>query len=409
MEKGKLSSLFTALKSGDIHGPAGIFSPAVFQTLLRHERCRTDRDDGHFSLVVFDIIGAAGSSRNIRLIAERIRERMRSIDEVGWLDDRRIGVLLPICDGNGGEKFALRVTEGFTGRFPFIPWTAYSYPTHWIPGADHRGAGKLNDLDEKKVGGSDRTLSDSERKALENVFGSLFCRRIPAWKRFIDIAGSLFFIALFSPLFVLAALYIQCVSPGKILFKQPRVGYKGKLFMFLKFRTMHENNDSSAHREYVKQLIRGQNPMEKLDGGRDPRIIPGGKIIRKTCIDELPQLFNVLFGSMSLVGPRPCIAYEAEEYMRWHTHRFDILPGMTGLWQVSGKNKLSFEEMIRLDISYADRMSPGRDLKILLKTAPAILGMVLEATLKKIVRKVPLALTEAYIGEKAQRESVHNA
>ena len=159
--------------------------------------------------------------------------------------------------------------------------------------------------------------------------------------------------------------------------------------MFMKFRTMYKNNDPCAHRDYLEELIKGGMPMEKLDCGRDPRIIPGGRIIRKACLDELPQLFNVLRGEMSLVGPRPCIPYEAEEYLRWHTHRFDILPGMTGLWQVSGKNKLSFEQMVRLDISYANRMSPLHDLKILLMTLPAIIGMVFEAGMKRMGMKLP--------------------
>jgi lipopolysaccharide/colanic/teichoic acid biosynthesis glycosyltransferase len=128
-------------------------------------------------------------------------------------------------------------------------------------------------------------------------------------------------------------------------------------------------------------------PMEKLDTTSDPRIITGGKVLRKTCIDELPQLFNVLRGEMSLVGPRPCIPYEAEEYLRWHTHRFDILPGMTGLWQVSGKNRLSFEQMIRLDISYAKTMSFLFDLKILLLTLPTIIGLVSEAVVRNIGNK----------------------
>lgn len=124
--------------------------------------------------------------------------------------------------------------------------------------------------------------------------------------------------------------------------------------------------------------------MEKLDDKKDPRIIFGGKVIRKSCIDELPQLWNVLKGDMSLVGPRPCIPYEAEEYLRWHTHRFDIVPGLTGLWQVSGKNKLSFRKMISLDINYSKNLSLLLDLKIILMTIPAIIIMVLEAAFKKI-------------------------
>ena len=408
MEKGKLNSIFSTLKNGDVYGPARIYATPVFQTLLRHERCRTDRDNGDFSLVIFDLTSIEGKLREVVKLVERIRKSMRSIDEVGWLDEKRIGVLLPLAGTPGGEKFALRVTETFADRFPLIPWIVYSYPLHWVPGIDHPSSNRSDHLSGGN-GGNGGTPSKIDIKALENIFGNLFCRKIPVWKRVIDVVFSLIFILLFSPIFLLVAAYILSVSPGKILFKQKRVGYKGKIFTFLKFRTMHENNDTSGHREYVKQLIKNQNPMEKLDKGRDPRIIPGGRILRKACIDELPQLFNVLFGSMSIAGPRPCIPYEAEEYMRWHTHRFDILPGMTGLWQVSGKNKLRFEEMIRLDISYADKMSLGKDLKILLKTGPAILIMITETVLKKAKKKLP-ALQEQFIGSASvERESVHNA
>jgi lipopolysaccharide/colanic/teichoic acid biosynthesis glycosyltransferase len=397
-----------ALKNGKICGPAGIYTPAVFQTLLKHERCRADRDNSEFSLAVLDVVGVAGNNRVIRQIIECIREKMRSIDEVGWLDEKRIGVLLPLAGSSGGEKFVLRIIGSFTTRLPLIPWSVYSYPTHWAPGAEMRA---------KSSSGSP-TIAESapstriDSNILDNLFGEIFCRKIPQWKRYLDIAGSLFFIALLSPLFLAVAAFILCVSPGKIFYKQARVGYKGKSFVLLKFRTMHEKNDSSAHRDYVKQLIRGQIPMKKLDGGSDPRIIPGGKILRKACIDELPQLFNVLFGSMSLVGPRPCIPYEAEEFMRWHRHRFDILPGMTGLWQVSGKNKLSFEKMIRLDISYADHMSFFKDIKILIKTIPTIIGLFFEKAWKKIGKKVKKGIpnfSDELITAGIESESVHNA
>jgi lipopolysaccharide/colanic/teichoic acid biosynthesis glycosyltransferase len=147
---------------------------------------------------------------------------------------------------------------------------------------------------------------------------------------------------------------------------------------------MHVNNDTSSHQAYLKKLINSDDPMEKLDNGRDPRIIPGGRIIRKACLDEFPQLINVLRGDMSLVGPRPCLPYEAEEFLRWHSHRFDVLPGLTGLWQVSGKNRLTFTQMIRLDISYCQNMSFWLDLKILLRTLPTVVGQVFEATLKRL-------------------------
>jgi lipopolysaccharide/colanic/teichoic acid biosynthesis glycosyltransferase len=180
---------------------------------------------------------------------------------------------------------------------------------------------------------------------------------------------------------ILVAFYINLVSPGPVIFKQQRVGYKGKTFTFYKFRTMKINNSTSSHQTYIKSLINSEKPMEKLDHGRDPRIIPGGKLFRKTSLDELPQLFNVLKGNMSLIGPRPCIVYEAKEFDHWHKQRFDVLPGLTGLWQVSGKNRLTFKQMIRLDILYGKNLSFLADLKIFILTIPTVIGLIFEKAL----------------------------
>ena len=174
---------------------------------------------------------------------------------------------------------------------------------------------------------------------------------------------------------------IKIVSPGPVFFRQERVGRSGNIFTLFKFRTMRVNNDESEHRKYLKDLIGDgsddEKPMIKLDD--NARIIPFGKIIRSIAIDELPQLINVLRGEMSLVGPRPCIPYEAEEYLRWHARRFDITPGLTGLWQVSGKNKTTFKEMIRLDIKYAAERSFLMDVIIFLKTPLVVLSQLHES------------------------------
>jgi lipopolysaccharide/colanic/teichoic acid biosynthesis glycosyltransferase len=365
MVREKSALIDARINNSETRGPAGIHSATVFQALLRHERSRSDRDGSKFSLAVFDISGMSSNGKGIRRAGRHIQEKMRSIDELGWLDEQRLGVLLPVTGVEGGKKFATRVGES-------MPCTVFTYPTHWLSGSN---------------GDSGNGSGHTNKLLFEDVLGRVFCHRVPAWKRCMDILGSLVAIVLSSPVFIIVSLYIKTVSRGRVLFMQKRVGYKGKQFTFLKFRTMHEKNDASDHRDYLKELIRTGKPMEKLDACRDKRIIPGGKILRKCCIDELTQLFNVLRGDMSLVGPRPCIPYEAEEYLRWHAHRFDVLPGMTGLWQVSGKNKLSFEQMIRLDISYMKRMSPLFDLKILLLTTPAIIRMVLEASFKKLSGK----------------------
>jgi lipopolysaccharide/colanic/teichoic acid biosynthesis glycosyltransferase len=208
-----------------------------------------------------------------------------------------------------------------------------------------------------------------------------FVRRIPAWKRTLDIFGSFFGLIILSPLFLVIAFLIKIISPGPVFFKQTRIGYGAKEFNFWKFRTMKVNADTASHQQYLSELIQGDNeegeqpdkPMIKQDND-NPNIIPFGYFLRNSCIDELPQLINVLLGDMSLVGPRPPIPYEVEEYLIWHKDRFDGLPGMTGLWQVSGKNRLTFKEMIRLDIQYERQMSLLTDLKILMMTPFAILN-----------------------------------
>jgi exopolysaccharide production protein ExoY len=195
---------------------------------------------------------------------------------------------------------------------------------------------------------------------------------MPAWKRAVDIGASSLGIALLSPLLLLIAAVIKVSSSGPALLKQQRVGRQGKIFTMWKFRTMWADAGESAHQEHLKTLIEMDTPMTKLDAGHDPRVFPAGRIIRRCYLDELPQLINVLNGDMSLVGPRPCLPYEATQLKPWQRERFRVLPGMTGLWQVSGKNSTTFTEMMQLDIAYADRLSLLLDLKILIMTITVV-------------------------------------
>ncbi len=211
-----------------------------------------------------------------------------------------------------------------------------------------------------------------------------FTSRIPLWKRVVDILGALIGLTLFAPMLLFIYVTIKVVSPGPVLFRQERLGYGGKKFNIFKFRTMEVNSDSSEHKQYLRELIRNSEnaissgkPMIKRDNVKNSQIIPFGRILRKSCLDELPQLINVLLGEMSLVGPRPPIPYEVAEYTGWHNGRFDALPGMTGLWQVSGKNRLTFQEMVRLDIQYARNVSLQSDIKILMKTPLAVISEVM--------------------------------
>jgi len=195
---------------------------------------------------------------------------------------------------------------------------------------------------------------------------------MPAWKRSLDIALILICAPALLLLGGLVALVIKFGSSGPVLFRQERVGYRGRRFTCYKFRTMEVNAEIESHRRHVEHLIRSQEPMMKLDAQQDPRLVRLGAWLRAGGLDELPQVFNILRGEMSLVGPRPCLPYEYENYNAWHRRRFDAVPGLTGLWQVSGKNRTTFEEMIHLDIEYAERQSIWFDLKILLRTVPAL-------------------------------------
>jgi exopolysaccharide production protein ExoY len=174
------------------------------------------------------------------------------------------------------------------------------------------------------------------------------------------------------------ALWIKLTSPGPVFYRQTRVGLGGRQFTILKFRSMRSNSETATHTAHVEKLIQSNDSMVKLDTLGDSRVIPGGCCLRASGLDELPQIFNVLRGEMSLVGPRPCLPEEFQRYDDWHKGRVYVTPGLTGYWQVSGKNKTSFKQMIELDLIYASRMSLGMDLAVMLATVPALLLQFIE-------------------------------
>jgi lipopolysaccharide/colanic/teichoic acid biosynthesis glycosyltransferase len=203
-----------------------------------------------------------------------------------------------------------------------------------------------------------------------------------ALKRSIDVAGSLCALIFAAPLLLIIAAAIKLTSRGPVLFCQQRVGQHGRWFTFLKFRSMHSSCDPAVHQEYVTSLITEDIAAEKTEDGRprvfkltnDPRITPLGRFLRKSSLDEWPQFFNVLKGDMSLVGPRPAIPYEVECYSAWHRQRvLAVKPGITGLWQITGRSRMPFSDMVRLDLRYARTWSPWLDLKILLQTPRAVI------------------------------------
>lgn len=201
----------------------------------------------------------------------------------------------------------------------------------------------------------------------------------PGWKSALDITCILLSLPVWLPVMTLVALWVAVTSPGPIFYRQPRVGFKGRRFMLVKFRTMKVNAETQVHEAYLEHLIVSDRPMIKLDATGDPRLIRGGKFLRATGLDELPQIFNVLRGEMSLVGPRPCTPNEFAHYAPWQRERVNGLPGLTGYWQVNGKNKTTFNEMIAMDLFYLENVSILLDLKIMLKTGAVIAGQLFES------------------------------
>jgi len=224
-------------------------------------------------------------------------------------------------------------------------------------------------------------------------------RPLPRWKACLDATCIFILSPVLLPVLLAIALWIKLVSRGPIIFKQERVGYLGMPFTILKFRTMRVGACVGGHQTHVKNLIQSEAPMTKMDSTGDGRLIPLGVWLRATGLDELPQLINVLRGEMSLVGPRPCTFYEFDHYLPWHKERFNTLPGLTGLWQVSGKNKTTFTQMMKLDIRYARNLSLGLDLAIISKTFSVLVGQLFEAVLVKLRRKLADRDTRQVQGE----------
>ena len=199
------------------------------------------------------------------------------------------------------------------------------------------------------------------------------------WKFALDITCILVALPIWLPLMILLMLITRIASPGPIFYRQERVGLGGRHFSIWKFRTMKVSAETQTHEHYLHELIRVDRPMTKLDAYGDPRLAPFGRFLRASGLDELPQIFNVVRGEMSLVGPRPCTPNEFAHYEPWQRARVNGLPGLTGHWQVNGKNKTTFNEMIMMDFFYLENMSISLDLKIILKTGAVIAGQLFES------------------------------
>jgi len=370
----------------------GVHSIDQFRVIIEHERKRSDRTGDRFSVVVFSVQGSDAELHDLCLLPDLLVQTVRSTDEVGWFDLNNIAVLLLDTPPAGAQKFLKKLRERAPSSLTPPENQIYVYPSEQLSGdqvdsiqSQFLDMGKkMDSLEGSKAGVPKKTSVSEPIKATDDIPDSTeedkavvvygmephLGIRVPVWKRVFDIASGLTGLLLLSPFLVLIAVLIKTVSPGPVFFKQKRIGYLGKPFILLKFRTMHEGTKISTHEDYVRTLMKTDVPMHKLD--RCKEIIRFGKFIRSSGIDELPQLINVLCGEMSLVGPRPCLPLEFQEYLHWHKRRFYTLPGITGLWQVNGKHNLTFKQMIRYDITYEQQRSFWLDLKIIIGTFPTV-------------------------------------
>jgi exopolysaccharide biosynthesis polyprenyl glycosylphosphotransferase len=336
-----------------------------FLNRLRIEKRRVDRSKAYLSLALFYFQQKEEKSRNtIQEFIALLHKHTRESDIKGSVDRDVIGIILPDTDENGVKRCVKKIAES-NGDFNYSV-TAGTYPDDVF----------------LKLLSEEEGLPDFFPLDLDEPMESH--RFQMALKRVIDILGALVGLILFSPIMLATTIVIKMTSPGPIIFKQTRFGKKGARFQFYKFRSMYWNADDQIHREYVTNLIKGD--LQRINQGdkvvplfkivNDPRITRVGRIIRRTSIDELPQFFNVLKGEMSLVGPRPPLPYEVQKYEPWHLRRIlEVKPGVTGLWQVSGRSRTSFSEMVRLDLHYVQNWSILVDLKIMLKTVKAVFSL----------------------------------
>jgi lipopolysaccharide/colanic/teichoic acid biosynthesis glycosyltransferase len=318
----------------------GLASIEEFRAIIQKERKLADRSGRKLAILIYNTENAPPAE--LHQLLDALKQRIRETDDIGWMGVHELGILLRDTTYPGAEFLAQSLTQHLRVEHPPFAWTILCYPDN------------------------------------PEAFASI-THPLPAWKRVTDIAVSAVGLLFLGPLLLLISIFIVIVAPGPVLFKQARMGYLGRRFMCLKFRSMKVNAPTQSHQDYLQHLIHSNSPMKKLDDAHDARLIPLGRLMRACALDELPQLFNVLRGDMSLVGPRPCLAYEYETYQRWHKRRFDTVPGLTGLWQVSGKNKTSFGEMIRLDIAYERRRSFLFDLMIMGKTPLVLVTQVSES------------------------------
>jgi len=399
------------------------------------EQRRAERKDYEFSIIIIDMnleYIQQNNNRRQEKVIDNAKKMLFSIckvatrqtDVVAKNGSHNLLILLPDTDQQGGQfvidkiRAELEKIADSSKKIIFrgIAINCYTYPHQ----KNEISAVMQSNIFEKKINGflperitnrlksfyikrlhpnsndsihrkSNPRFVSNDTLAIDNPYGSLpgiLSCDFRGWQQFvkrgIDIVISSLALIIFSPVILLISLLIKLTSRGPIFFKQERIGFMGHRFIIYKFRTMYQQRDDHIHQTYMNDFISNNNklkpnsikshPIYKIVD--DPRVTPLGKFLRRTSLDEMGQLINVLKGEMSLVGPRPPIPYEVEMYDLWHHHRYlAVKPGMTGLWQIYGRNTTTFDDMVRLDIAYANNWSLFLDFKILFKTIGAVMSM----------------------------------
>jgi lipopolysaccharide/colanic/teichoic acid biosynthesis glycosyltransferase len=358
--------------SGCNYGHCKLLTEVWFRRTLSLERKRTERSRKPFILVLMNIeaFGELNGSRDrfIQGVVAALASFIRETDISGWYRD---GVVLGTIFSELGESVALKASVDSIMRKVGVALEKQL-------GKQESDKIKMSwhifpeECFEKKNGKIDAELYPD----LQPGPNSGWLHSVE--KRLVDVTFSALALLVLFPVFLLIAVLVKISSKGPVLFRQQRVGRFGKRFTFLKFRSMRVANESTIHEQYVKGLIAGQVKAPK-DGvfkiQNDPRVTTVGRFLRKTSLDEFPQFWNVLVGDMSLVGPRPPLPYEVAAYDIWHRRRLlEAKPGITGLWQVTGRSRTCFDDMVRLDLHYMQSSCLWLDLKILLRTPRAVVA-----------------------------------
>jgi lipopolysaccharide/colanic/teichoic acid biosynthesis glycosyltransferase len=352
-----------------------ILNEDTFNRMIAIERKRTERSKQPFLLMLLEGNRHEGSAKNrgsLDGIVTALLQSIRETDIIGWYKrGTTIGVLytglivnsknavLSMILGRVSNALGDKLTEE---EFSHVSISFHFFPDDWGDGSSGHPSNPALYPD---------LLSPGNERRSEVLI-----------KRAMDIVGSSLMLVLCMPVFSVIALAIKLSSKGPVLFRQQRIGQYGKHFTFLKFRSMHANNDQTVHKEFATKFIASDAAQQPCAGNgkslfkltNDSRVTRVGRFLRRTSLDELPQFLNVLKGDMSLVGPRPPIPYELAAYQTWHRRRvLEVKPGITGLWQVTGRSRVNFDEMVRLDLRYATSWSPSLDFTILMRTPLAVI------------------------------------